>query len=267
MQLALANGAMGCCLMPVAGVPLASLRSDVLAAKLRPGALRRFTPAVVRHAADFPAVRAFTAHRGTHFAHCVRAVRTTAMRMTTKCAARTAAKAVLLGVVEAHRSPPEHSFAGGCSVIAATKTRHATSSRQVVSGGSDLWGAEQASPGHKQSSGLFVPGEQQGLWPGAACKTSPAVGARSAFRELTRCGCPNGESEANTVSSAARPLGEQRRGVGGVPHDRTSVSARRIPAAATRALPAEAPAGESPLRARTGPLYMAKMSSVTARSQ
>jgi len=27
-----------------------------------------------------------------------------------------------------------------------------------------------AEPGHKQSSGLFVPGEGPGLWPGAACK-------------------------------------------------------------------------------------------------
>ena len=28
----------------------------------------------------------------------------------------------------------------------------------------------QAGPGHKQSGGLFVPGEGLGLWPGAACK-------------------------------------------------------------------------------------------------
>ena len=27
-----------------------------------------------------------------------------------------------------------------------------------------------AEPGHKQSSGLFVPGKGPGLWPGAACK-------------------------------------------------------------------------------------------------
>ena len=27
-----------------------------------------------------------------------------------------------------------------------------------------------AEPGHRQSSGLFVPGEGSGLWPDAACK-------------------------------------------------------------------------------------------------
>ncbi len=29
---------------------------------------------------------------------------------------------------------------------------------------------QHAEPGHKQSSGLFVPGEEAGHWPGAACK-------------------------------------------------------------------------------------------------
>lgn len=37
-----------------------------------------------------------------------------------------------------------------------------------------------AEPGHEQSGGLFVPGEEPGHWPGAACKAerrSPGVGA------------------------------------------------------------------------------------------
>lgn len=29
-----------------------------------------------------------------------------------------------------------------------------------------------AEPGHKQSSGLFMPGEELGLWPSAACKAA-----------------------------------------------------------------------------------------------
>ena len=29
---------------------------------------------------------------------------------------------------------------------------------------------QHAEPGHKQSSGLFVPGEEAGHWPGAACQ-------------------------------------------------------------------------------------------------
>jgi hypothetical protein len=28
----------------------------------------------------------------------------------------------------------------------------------------------KAEPGHKQSGGLFVPGEEPGRWPGAPCK-------------------------------------------------------------------------------------------------
>ena len=158
-------------------------------------------------------------HRGTHFAHCVRAVRTTAMRMMTKCASRTAVKAPLLSVEEGAPQPTRAQLCGSvvggrhepptttapkaefwCAslklffneralVFAAAHT-NATSSRQAVSGGGDLWGAEQR---------------------------SSEVGARSALREHARCGCPNGESEANAVSSAARPLREQRRGVGACP--------------------------------------------------
>ena len=33
---------------------------------------------------------------------------------------------------------------------------------------------DAADPRHKQSSGLFVPGEGPGHWPGAACKAGPA---------------------------------------------------------------------------------------------
>ncbi len=36
--------------------------------------------------------------------------------------------------------------------------------------GADLPQFVKAEPGHKQSSGLFVPGEEPGHWPGAACK-------------------------------------------------------------------------------------------------
>jgi len=33
-----------------------------------------------------------------------------------------------------------------------------------------------ASPGREQSSGLFMPGEGPGHWPGAACKAAPLRG-------------------------------------------------------------------------------------------
>ena len=35
--------------------------------------------------------------------------------------------------------------------------------------------ALQAEPGRKQSSGLFVPGEESGRWPGAPCKVPDAA--------------------------------------------------------------------------------------------
>ena len=130
--------------------------------------------------------------------------RTTAMKMLTKRAARAAMKPVLLGAAEAHRILPEHSFAEMCLVFAAHSNN--PSLRQAVSGGGDLWGAEEHSPG---------------------------VGARSALRRHSRRGCLSGENAVNAASSATRPLGEHRRAVGGAPHDRPSVSPRRIPAAAT----------------------------------
>ena len=130
-------------------------------------------------------------HRGTHCVRFALAVRTTAMKVLTKRAARAAVKAVLLGAAEARRSPPEHSFAQGWFLFAAnskpgcsrklvpgshagpkTKSLH---SRESVPGGGDLCGGEEHRAG---------------------------VGARSALRQHSHRGCLNGESEANKVSSA-----------------------------------------------------------------
>ena len=63
----------------------------------------------------------------------------------------------------------------------------ASASRPVGPGTSDLWNAEERS----------VRG-----------------GARSALRNLTHRGCPNGGRAAHAVSSATRPLAEHRSGVG-----------------------------------------------------
>ena len=169
-------------------------------------------------------------HRGTRAIRFALSARTTAMGMMTKCAARTAVKTPLLGVAEAHRNPPERSFAEewfvvrpkaknpaswksvlGRDVGPKTKSLH---SRQAVPGGGDFRGGEEHSSG---------------------------VGARSALRNLTRCGCSNGESEANAVSSAARPQSELSGG-GYTKCDRHSMSPRRVPPAATRAIPQRATA-------------------------
>ena len=228
-------------------------------------------------------------HRGTHFVRCALAVRTTAMKMLTKRAARAAVKAVLLGAAEARRSPPGHSIAAGWFVVGAEKTGCLQSpapvprvdagpkiqtidsrggapgscaglktkplhSRKSVPGGGDLCGGEEASPGHKQSSGLFVSGEQQGLWPGAACKARAGVGARSALRKHSHRGCPSVESEANVASSAVRPQTEHH-SAGYTQCDRHSVSPRRVPTSATRAAGKKSQARKSLRRLATPSVY------------
>ena len=150
--------------------------------------------------------------RGTHCVRCALFVRTTTTSMLTIRAAREAASpglagragpgarslarheqstglfvfgARLLGAPEARCNLSPHAFADALLVFAA-KAKH-IGSRQAVPGGGDLWGAEERRPG---------------------------VGARSALRELTRRGCPNGANAVSKVSSATRPLGEHRRAVG-----------------------------------------------------
>ena len=180
-------------------------------------------------------------HRGTRCVRFALYARTTAMRMMRKRAARAALKGPFLGVAEAHRSPPERSFAERWLVFAANynaisslgvavvreslgrffyerywglaaASSNAASSRQAVSGGGDFCGGEER---------------------------STRVGARSALRNLTHRGCPNGVNEVNKVSSAMRPWCEHRSGVD-TKCDRHSMSPRWVPSAATRAPPQEA---------------------------
>jgi hypothetical protein len=68
----------------------------------------------------------------------------------------------------------------------------------------------EAEPGHKQSSGLFVPGEGPGLCArrGLQGPSSTGVEARActhALRELTRRDCPTTVSAANGGSFATGP--------------------------------------------------------------
>ena len=117
------------------------------------------------------------------------------MRVLTKRAARAAVKAVLLGAAQARHNPPEHSFAEGWFVVGAKKPKCLHSkvsvagrylgpkakslhSRESVPGGGDLCGGEEHRAG---------------------------VGARSALRQHSHCGCLNGESEANAASFAMQP--------------------------------------------------------------
>ena len=124
-------------------------------------------------------------HRGTRCVRFALSVRTTAMRMMTKCATRTAVKAPLLGAAEARRGPLGRSFAERWFVFFRQKTNNPLS-RESVPGGGDFCGGEERRAG---------------------------VGARSALRKLTHCGCPSVESEANKASSAVRPRTEHRSAV------------------------------------------------------
>ena len=50
----------------------------------------------------------------------------------------------------------------------------------AASTGAELPRFIKAEPGHKQSGGLFVPGEVPGRWPGAACKASSTPSSNAA---------------------------------------------------------------------------------------
>ena len=149
------------------------------------------------------------------------------MRMMTKRAARAAVKCPLLGVAEAHRNPPERSFAEGWFVVGgevAQKTRDIESRRSVPWG---YVGQKTNIPVSRESvpgGGDFCGGEEH----------RAGVGARSALRKHSHRGCPSGESEANAASSAVRPQPELS-GEGYTKCDRHGMSFRRVPAPATRA--------------------------------
>jgi len=100
--------------------------------------------------------------------------------------ARAATRPPLLGASQARRGLSGHAFAD-TAVACVENSAREESSRQVVPGGGDLWSDE---------------------------KRSPAVGARSALRRLTRRSCLSGVSAANAASCATRLRGEHRSAVG-----------------------------------------------------
>ncbi len=156
-------------------------------------------------------------HRGTRCVRFALSARTTAMRMMTKRAARAALKGPFLGIAEAHRSPPERSFAERLLVFGAAANTNATSSEAItgcepprcyfdggyfvftVATNRNTTSSRESVPG----GGDFCGGEER----------RAEVGARSALRKLTHCGCPSVESEANKASSAVRPRTEHRSAV------------------------------------------------------
>ena len=135
---------------------------------------------------DSPAMLVPVARRTTHFAHCVRCVRTSAPSQSTKRAARAATSPALLGASQARRDGlPAPAFVEALAVRGRIQTTG--SARQAVSVGGDLWGDEERRLG---------------------------VGARSALRGLTRRTCPNAANAVSAVSCATRPRAEHRSAVG-----------------------------------------------------
>ena len=138
----------------------------------------RCAPTALRCSVSWP-------RRSTHVARCARCVQTAATSQRTTRAAREATSPALLGAPEARPVLPGRAFAGAVLVFASNT--QAAASRQAVPGGGDFCGDEKRRPG---------------------------VGARSALRGLTRRGCLNAANAVSEVSSAARPQGEHRSGVG-----------------------------------------------------
>jgi hypothetical protein len=64
-------------------------------------------------------------------------------------------------MVSAARGEPDAKQSGGMFLACERHMARTPALQQALS---------NAEPGHKQSSGLFVPGEGSGLWPDAACK-------------------------------------------------------------------------------------------------
>ena len=162
--------------------------------------------------ADAPAMLGLVARRGTHYATCDRCVRPTATSLMLKRAARAATSPALLGASQARPILPEPTFAG--AVWAFQANRSVVASRRAASGRGDFWGGEKASQDTNSPVDCSCLASGQAAWPGAACKASPGVGARSALRELTRRGWSNAATAGRVVSSAARPRGEHHSGVG-----------------------------------------------------
>ena len=184
---------------------------------------------------DCAAVRAHGVHRGTHFAHCVRAVRTTAMSMLTKRAAR---------------ATPWAGLAGRSGPVALPLARHKQSTGLFVFGARLLGAPKIAPAGHRLPRGDMVGSRREdqkrrlglvcgcgcvrvfgicfkyqmrlrkGVWGQAAARLwcaekHRACGlARSAIRNLTRRGCSNGANPVSKVSSATGRKTEHRRAVG-----------------------------------------------------
>ena len=164
------------------GSAFGPLRTFGLRSGARPRCTRAGRSALPRRLplrSSSPALLGLLARRRTHFAHCVRAVRTSSTSQCLKRAARAATSPALLGASHARCGLPGHTSAAASLVF--VDKNHRVLARQAVPGGGEVWGGEERRFG---------------------------VGARSALRGLTCRICSNGANAVSKVSYAAQPQTE-----------------------------------------------------------
>ena len=136
-----------------------------------------------RRVRRFPSGARSLGRRRTHCAHCVRCVQTVGDSRFTKRAARAAESPVLLSASQARCHPPGHAFAEP-SARSQRKNFGSASARPLFDQAGGVFCAAKSrrragtpargsKPGHKQSSGLLLPGARPGPCTGHSRNRAP----------------------------------------------------------------------------------------------
>ena len=158
--------------------------------------------------ADGPAVLAAGAHRQTHCVRFALSVQTVAMRMRTKCAARTAPASALLGAPP--NAPPPGTACRDAGEQQQWRTTFGTQADQQPRS-AEAHRAKPATP-TKGSSPQACGGRVRRAC-GAARSTGLAASAKR-VRQHFHCACLNGAAEGRAVSCAMGRKTEHRSAVG-----------------------------------------------------
>ena len=172
----------GCLFAAHSRTSTSALHASACASKAAPGQAaplhlggRRCASTALRFSVAWPVAK-LTAL--TSFA----AFRQTATSQLWMRAARAATRPAMLGASEALRSLPGRAFAATVACFWRTTPTPVAFAAGAARRGRFGW-RRAGEPGRKQSSGLFLPGERPGLWPGAAC-TGQGRGRRARSARL-----------------------------------------------------------------------------------
>ena len=157
--------------------------------------------------ADGPAVLAAGAHRATHYAPCGRCVRTGAMRMSTKCAPRTAPASALLGAPL--KSPPPGTACRDALEQRQWRCTFGTQADQDTRNPEAL----RSKPTPTTSSSPQACGGRVRRASGATRSTGLAASAKRVRKHFRR-GCLSGAPARRAASSATGRKTEHRSAVG-----------------------------------------------------